>query len=205
MRIDPLSDLALKYCTDKGAWAFAMNGDRPGMVHGYTQFYGTIFASRRAEALNVLDIGGDDNGTLMWNDYWVNSQLYLMYDYRRGIDTRIEKTNIVPIPCDIEDEAAILDQLSRLGIKFDIICYDVGHHPKREIRTLLKVMPFVNPGFQYIIEKVETGSNHEIVEFYEINKMFPYLSETEWLDLKSRITAIFMVETRPHSKLLYIV
>lgn len=196
-----LDTLAYRYKSDKGITPF-----KDGQyMHGYVAVYQQLFSPRRAEKINIFDVGawGENKGgsSLMWREYFPNAHIYSL-DYYADVKTLEANDRITAFQCNLDNEQETIDKVSALGVSFDIVIEDASHSPKQQMRTLLNLSPFLSPKFTYIIEDIAV--NPALVEVFIAGRQLPYMSPFEWLYLQ-RITKLRnIISTNAHSKLAII-
>lgn len=155
-----LTAIANEKGTDKGTLK--------GQSHGYTLLYDMLFAARRMEALNLLEVGlciggpevkaGAAERTVteapsvaMWHEYFPNANIY-------GVDisdfSQFETGWFKFYRADCGDEAA-LEKISSVAPPQDIIVDDGSHAAYHQQLTLLKLFPLLKPGGVFIIEDMQ--------------------------------------------------
>ena len=99
-------------------------------THSYLEIYESLFHNKKITALNVLEIGVQDGGSIkLWHDYFPNSTIY-------GLDIRkikdmwdvLKNKPRIKLGCfDAYDQTFFDNQLSTLNTKFDILIDDGPH------------------------------------------------------------------------------
>lgn len=147
---DPLSQLAIKYGTDKAR------------DHWYTPAYNLRFERLRPAPITLLEIGvggyGDPlaggHSLRMWRDYFTNPEAKII-----GID--IEPKNIdIPGVETLMVDATNPGQLRKLGETygpFDIVIDDGSHIPNDIMQSWVVLWDYlITPGW-YVIEDLQTS------------------------------------------------
>jgi hypothetical protein len=195
-----LDSLSLKYKSDKGVTPYKIGQ----YMHGYTDFYEKIFESRRNEPLNILELGGwgeNSGGSIrIWQEYFPNANIFT-FDLNDQI-VSLSNDRVVAKQCDLDNEMSFIHNLVSLGKTFDIVIDDASHQPKHQVRSLLCLIPFLNPNFQYIIE--DMNGNFDLLNSIKSQTIWPHLSPFEWLFLSNKIKKAEIISTKPCSILTYI-
>ena len=150
-RDDPLSELGLKYGTDKAA------------DHWYTPLYHERFAGMRDEPITLLELGiggyndpaAGGKSLRMWREYFPNAVVV-------GLDIKPHD----PIPgCIVEEGDAtdnrVLKHLGETYGPFDIIIDDASHVSDDIMRAWVGLWGFVRDGGWYVIEDLGTAYRPE--------------------------------------------
>ncbi len=145
-----LDTLAVKYGTDKSS-----------LGHHYTQIYESYFRALQNQNINFLEIGfAEGPSARMWDTYFTNpfTRLYFLDtnpDCRKhlaGLSSRCS-LNLV----DQGNETALMEWIQSLGIEFDVIIDDGGHHMHQQITSFKTLFPYLKKGGMYIIEDLHTS------------------------------------------------
>jgi hypothetical protein len=155
-----LTSIANDKRTDKGTVQ--------GQSHGYTILYDMLFATRRMEPLNLLEIGlciggpelatGSADRTItdapsvaMWHEYFPNAHIY-------GVDisdfSQFETEWFSFFRADCGDDALLTDVAARIPLQ-DIIVDDGSHAAYHQQLTFLKLFPRLKPGGLFVIEDMQ--------------------------------------------------
>ncbi|NRB21172.1 class I SAM-dependent methyltransferase [Candidatus Dependentiae bacterium] len=146
---DPLSELAVKYGTDKGP-----------IWHNYTPIYHNHFTQLRDKSIKFLEIGFWKGASAhMWEEYFPNAELHfidinqkLFKEYGQDLSRRCF-FHVV----NQSDSSQIDNFINKVNIKFDIILDDGGHTMTQQINTFKALFPYVKAGGIYIIEDLHTS------------------------------------------------
>jgi hypothetical protein len=138
--MESLHEIGLKYKTDKSYY------------HNYCTYYDTILSNQRLTAKNILEVGIDNGcSLLMWNDYFVNANIY-------GIDISLHYNPILReknrIHC-IQDDQSNLQ--TKFNVEFDMIIDDGSHIVSHQKATIEKLWPTLKKGGIYILEDLHTN------------------------------------------------
>jgi cephalosporin hydroxylase len=179
-----LTDIHTQFKTDKGT------------AHSYIGWYEDTFSERRAEKLNVLEIGVLFGGSLkMWEKYFENSQIYGIEDFSQedgqwhyqyepvdGDAVMEERITLFNFNC--EDPNLISSHLHDLS--FDIILDDANHQLSQQMKNFENYYPYISDGGIYICEDVQTKEDAEDLKSFILN-LYPtkevYIVE---LDLRKK-------------------
>ncbi len=142
-----LDDLGDKFQTDKA------------ISHDYTKIYNFYFENIRNNPINFLEIGFLKGcSARMWDEYFTNAALYFI-----DIDRNAFKNSAgLSSRCHfyVADQAKkkdLLDFVSAVGEKFDIIMDDGGHTMEQQQTSFSVLFPHVKEGGVYIIEDLHTS------------------------------------------------
>lgn len=138
-----LAELFQKYSGPAGTGT--VRGTDKGTVHSYTHIYQDLFASRRQDALHILEIGVDSGASLaVWAEYFPFAQV-------TGIDISLANLQFgKEHPRIVVHEA---NALTRVPDKtYDILIDDGSHEPEDQLRAIEVWGPFVKE--MMIIEDV---------------------------------------------------
>jgi len=148
--VNLLDDLGTYYGTDKAT-----------SDNGYTVLYDPIFAHRRQERLNFLEIGCFRGASaLMWADYFPNANITCIDAHPESLEVRNVNPRINAIIANQGSE----DDLRRVEAEtgpLDIIIDDGSHlsdHMQLSFKTLF---PGLKLGGVYIIEDLSTQNNRQ--------------------------------------------
>jgi hypothetical protein len=150
---DLLSELALKYLTDKC----------PQIKHPFTPFYFELLKDKQKSIKKVLEIGvgyPEMSNTrphrlgaslFMWRDFFPNAQIYGADIYPGAIftDNRIET-----FLRDQTNKEDLEKLIGKIGSDIDLVVDDGSHKTKDQIFTCLTSMPLLKNDVIYIIEDV---------------------------------------------------
>lgn len=153
-KIDYLTELALKYKTDKC----------PQIKHPFTPFYFDILKDKRTSVKKVLEIGiGWKEMALRWRPYRTGASLFMWRDFFPGakiygVDieerTMFTSSKINTFIYDQTKKEDLLNLTQKIGTDLDLIIDDGSHKAQDQIFTCLTLMPVVKKGVIYIIEDV---------------------------------------------------
>jgi hypothetical protein len=148
-KIESLTDLAVKYGTDKYG------------THFYTQHYETHFRKLRRRKLNILEIGiggyahSDQGGSSlrMWRDYFPNSKIFGIDIYDKSF---LDEERIKTFQGSQTDTDFLQKVCDEIG-KIDIIVDD-GSHINQDVITSFKFLfPRLADHGIYVIEDTQTS------------------------------------------------
>lgn len=136
---NPLDELAIRYGTDKSS-----------LHHGYTEGYYDLLAPRRAEALQILEIGVHSGASLrMWEDFFPAARVH-------GIEKRAENIRYPPRSGKLfigdQGDREFLERVARDTGPLDLVIDDGSHHPDDQRASLAALFPHVKDGGLYVIE-----------------------------------------------------
>ena len=132
-------DLSKYYDTDKVTY------------HGYHFFYPQFLENLRNQKFNMLEIGwGSGSSVKVWNDYFPNSEIYVMDIDVEYVDGR--QKVIKGDQSNEEDLSKIVNEV--ISAKF--IIDDGSHNPEHQLNTFYYLFKnLLEPGGVYIIEDIE--------------------------------------------------
>lgn len=140
-----LDELGVKFRTDKSS-----------IDHGYLDFYETLFAHRRHDPIQLLELGVYAGASLqMWDEYFTHPEGHII-----GIDCGIldDLPALGPrVRAYRSDQTKIPLAMSLGGVAFDIIIDDASHLSSKTIGSFLTWWPLLKPGGTYIVEDVSTS------------------------------------------------
>ncbi|MBL4813173.1 MAG: tetratricopeptide repeat protein [Rhodobacteraceae bacterium] len=147
--IDPLSELAIRYGTDKFGY------------HDYTPNYHKLFKHLQAAPLRLLEIGvggyqdADRGGQSLatWRDYFPNAQITSIDIQKKTFDLGPN----VKIFQGSQIDHDFLTQLSAERGPFDIIIDDGSHQNAHVVDTFQFLFPLLAEGGIYVVEDVQTA------------------------------------------------
>lgn len=160
-KVDPLSNLAFKYGSDKC----------PQLKHCYTPFYYKLFKDKRYSIKKVLEMGignrrlrGPDYVTgaslFMWRDFFPNAQIY---GADNDPETIFDDRRIKTFLCDETKKEDLENLINKTGRDIDIFIDDGSHYSRHQIFLCNTLMPQFNKDIMYFIEDVglpHTVSRH---------------------------------------------
>ena len=118
--------------------------------HPYTIFYDSLFKNNRNQKLNIAVFSLlNSNSLLMWNDYFLNSNIYgFEYndDYINYFNQFIDD-NIILSKVDI-------DNAPSNTIMYDLIIDDYTHLIEDQIKIIKNMHSYLKPGGIFIIEDI---------------------------------------------------
>jgi hypothetical protein len=143
-----LAELFKKYSSPPGSGT--VRGTDKGTVHSYAETYEELFASRRFEPLEIVEIGVDSGASLeVWADYFPAAHV-------TGIDISLDNLQYGkhhPRISVYETNAVCMNPEKR----YDILIDDGSHQPEDQLRAIEIWGPFIND--LMIIEDVNLKKN----------------------------------------------
>jgi hypothetical protein len=143
---DELTQLANRYCSDKG--------NRASARHYYTRIYHELFAHLRDQQITLLEIGlrrldyrAGTPSLSMWRDYFPHARL-IGFDIADFTSVSLSNCHI------LQGDMSSRDDLSHLFAygPFDIVIDDGSHASPHQQISLACLFPYVTPGGLYFIE-----------------------------------------------------
>ncbi|MBR0738732.1 hypothetical protein JQ581_17490 [Bradyrhizobium liaoningense] len=179
-----LTDLANKYCTDKGTVT--------GAGHGYTLVYDMLFNSLRNQPINFLEIGLCAGGpevdgpvnraterlpsVSMWREYFPQAMIYGL-DISDFSDFQTNWFRFFRADCGSRDE---LGAVIRTGVQFDVIIDDGSHASYHQQTTLDVLFPALKPGGLYVIEDLDWQPTTYEAQLPKVEKTTDFLKRTSY-------------------------
>ncbi len=126
--------------------------DKPD--HQFLPHYDAIFASRRDDHLQIMEIGintvtSPEGGSLrMWKEYFPNAEIY-------GLDVMPEKAfteDRIRVFTGLQGDAEFLDRVVAQTGPLDYVVDDGSHCSCDHIASFAALWPHITPGGWYIIE-----------------------------------------------------
>ena len=164
MKIDT-TNTKTKLC-DLGA--FLMNDKSPytidGHRHAYTGIYTLFFARFAENPVVIAELGINNCSSMsMWYNYFKHPDT-LIFGYDIDLNhinhlNSLGGENIKGLYMDVSKEDSIVNGLSQIGEKIDILIDDSSHIFTDQIRIIKKGMPFVKSGGLIIIEDLYCDRN----------------------------------------------
>lgn len=154
--MDPLSELARKYGTDKGGEHIPY-GDVNHCCHVYTPIYWDLFKELQGRPINLLEIGVSEGYSIrMWREFFPRATIY-------GWDNAINRFEGEMLPAvelasvDQSDVASLVGAWNKAGRPlFDIIIDDGSHIFDHQRITYSALLPALKPTGIYVIEDETT-------------------------------------------------
>lgn len=149
--MNKLEELAFKYGSHKC----------PEIGHSYTDFYDHLFAKRRNDVHELLEIGVGSKKDSNWPNYVDGASLYMWRDYFPkakiyGIDIKkklvFKKGRVQTFLCNQADPVKLTKLIKKIGSDIDIVIDDGSHEPQDIITSCQTLMPLLKKGVVYIIE-----------------------------------------------------
>ena len=190
--MDILSELALKYGTDK-------------YNHGFTQIYNNLLCNYKHDNFNLLEIGVFYGSSIkMWNEYFHNANIYAADNYiglngngnkfiepdkfikEVSNNDNFNRVKIVYLDQSKEEELIkYANYCKKNNIKFKIILDDGSHLMKDQQLTFFYLFDLLEDGGIFIVEDTHTSdqngydvlddksnSTKKLFENIKINKIF---------------------------------
>jgi cephalosporin hydroxylase len=146
--MDPLTELALQYDTDKGPTSPRRSG------HNYTPLYDQMLGRRRNEVRRVLEIGVLFGASLkMWHDYFPIALVWGIDTYMGNHTIEADKfPRIILVQGDATQTGTYEVVRDKSGGKFDLIVDD-GSHANNDVHAAFRLFaPLLAPNGVYAIE-----------------------------------------------------
>lgn len=181
--MDPLSELARKYGTDKGG-EHVPYGDVNHCCHVYTPVYWELFKDLREKPINFLEIGVSEGYSIrMWREFFPYAKIF-------GWDNAIHRFE-GPLPAgvllqgvDQSDTASLLGTWRDAGSpSFDIVIDDGSHVFDHQVTTFNTLWTMLTRDGIYVIE----DQTHPITD--KLPAMFS-LDVRQWPDPRDMMQII---------------
>lgn len=153
-----LCELGAFLMNDKSA--YATDGHR----HAYTGIYTLLFARFVENPVVIAELGINNCSSMaMWYNYFKHpdAKIYGFDIDRNHINhlNSLEGDNVKGLFMDVSKEDSIINGLSQIGGKIDILLDDSSHIFEDQIRIIKKGLPFVKSGGLIIIEDIIRDRN----------------------------------------------
>lgn len=170
-----LTELANKYCTDKGDYSFS---DKTKNGHGYTEMYNNLFYLMTNQPIVLLEVGiARGASLLMWNEYFPKAKII-------GVDISLNYID-TSRPLGIEGggwndksreniQLHVMDQTDPklktlvLDNNVDIFIDDGSHRAIDQIATFTNIYPILKSGSFYVTEDIHCN-------FLETNSFYSHI------------------------------
>ena len=157
---DLLTDLASKYCVDKGTGNYPTPTfhNVPEILYpqSFTPFYSKHLESCREEFTKVLEIGVlFGNSLMLWNEYFPNAKIH-------GADIDLSRVlscakNFPMLRIDQSKRSDLKRLISVYGDNFDLIIEDGGHKMEQQQVSFGYLFEKLKPGGYFILEDIHTS------------------------------------------------
>lgn len=139
----------------------------------YLDVYERILSSRRAEIMNVLEIGVQNGGSLeIWSKYFPLAKNLIGCDINPDCEKLKYDNSAVQIVIGNSSSPKIKDEIISRSSSFDLIIDDGSHTSSDIIKGFLQYFPLINDGGIYIIEDLHAS----YWETFEGGLHYPYSS-----------------------------
>lgn len=229
-----LTEIANRYYLDKGTLSVdecPWHAQFPEHhTLGYTDVYEKFMASKRNDAIKIMEIGVCDQrfpgGSLkMWHEYFPKADIWAIDNFCGG-DEPVEFKSAMSSMSDGRVSVLIADQSSIpsmdeafdiAGSDFEFIIEDGSHQPEHMMNSLACCFPHLKSGGVYFMEDLQTpeyegsfGYNNlditTLFESYIHNGLFrsKHLTEVQLDDLAASFWRVEMVNMSPCARLVAI-
>ena len=141
---------------DKLAITLEPLGDKGSNWHNYTKIYSLYFAPIKNEPLRLLEIGIYKGASvILWENYFPNAELHFI-DITLANSKYSSKRSHYHL-ADQSNSQQLLNVVSNINGKFDIIIDDGGHTMQQQIVSFTTLFPSLKSGGMYIIEDLHTS------------------------------------------------
>jgi hypothetical protein len=138
--MDPLTELAIKYKTDK--WG----------KHHYTPYYYELFKNKYKKVRKVVEVGaGEGAGLRMFRDFFPHAWIYGAEIDPKRIFT---EERIKVYLCNQSSKRDLEQLVKKTGPNIDLFIDDGSHLPKDQVFTCLTILPLLKKGAIYVVEDV---------------------------------------------------
>jgi hypothetical protein len=139
---------------------YSINGHR----HAYTGIYTLFFARFTENPVIIAELGIDSCSSMaMWYNYFKHPDTKI-YGFDKTVNhinhlNSLEGDNILGLFMDVSKDESIINGLSQIKDKIDILIDDTSHIFEDQIRIIKKGLPFVKSGGIIIIEDIYRDRN----------------------------------------------
>jgi len=139
---------------------YSINGHR----HAYTGIYTLFFARFTENPVIIAELGIDSCSSMaMWYNYFKHPDTKI-YGFDKTVNhinhlNSLEGDNILGLVMDVSKDESIINGLSQIKDKIDILIDDTSHIFEDQIRIIKKGLPFVKSGGIIIIEDIYRDRN----------------------------------------------
>ncbi len=162
--------------------------DKASSHHDYLNFYESLFARRRDEALTLLEIGVLNGASLRtWREFFPHAHVI-----GADIDPTTRRFQRERVTIEYMDQSNLEDMV-RVAVKhqpFDIIIDDGSHLWEHQTTSLKTLFPFLKPGGMYIIEDLQTNYGDFTADYRGVAHESCVEFLKTWLDLHVADTAL---------------
>jgi len=157
---DLLTDLASKYCLDKGTGNYPSptfyNVPEIRYPQSFTPFYNQHLEHHRQDFKKVLEIGVlFGNSLLFWDEYFPNAKIH---GFDIDLSRVLECAKNFPMMIGDQSERSDLKRfISVYGDSFDLIIEDGGHKMDQQQISFGYLFEKVKPGGYFILEDIHTS------------------------------------------------
>ena len=170
--MNELEILARKFNTDKRT-----NDKDQNIYHGYTDTYYQLFANKKFEYKNILEIGVQEGRShLMWYEFFPNT---IIYGIDLGTDPLYKDISNDRIKIIIGDQSdkEIIDNNFK-DIELNLIIDDGSHCSWHQQLSFKYLWPKLKSGGYYIIEDLDTCYNRKFRETDDMSSSTVYWLES---------------------------
>ena len=170
--------------TDKNTW------------HYYLETYESLFLNKKNSALNILEIGVSEGGSIkLWYDYFLNANIYGL-DIRKIKDMWDELKNKprIKLGCfDSYTETFFENQMKPLNVKFDIVIDDGPHTLESMIFFIKNYSTLLTTDGILVVEDVQSIDWIKDLEYIVPDELKQFIEVYDLRENKNRYDDILFV------------
>ena len=119
----------------------------------YLRVYEDLFESKRSAALNLLEIGIQNGGSLeLWAQYLPNAKHIVGCDIDPQCGTLFFDDTRISVVVGDANSGEVLQSIKSICPSYDVIIDDGSHVPGDVIATFVNYFPMLTPGGSYVVE-----------------------------------------------------
>ena len=119
----------------------------------YLRVYEDLFANRKSAALNLLEIGIQNGGSLeLWGQYFANAEHLVGCDIEPACGTLFFDDPRISVVIGDVNAAETIQTIQSICQSYDVIIDDGSHAPRDVIAAFLHYFPMLTPDGMYVVE-----------------------------------------------------
>jgi hypothetical protein len=119
----------------------------------YLRVYEDLFESKRSAALNLLEIGIQNGGSLeLWAQYLSNAEHIVGCDIDPQCGTLFFDDTRISVVVGDANSGEVMQSIQSICPSYDVIIDDGSHVPGDVITTFVNYFPMLTPGGSYVVE-----------------------------------------------------
>jgi hypothetical protein len=121
----------------------------------YLRVYEDLFESKRSTALNLLEIGVQNGGSLeLWAQYLPNAEHLVGCDINPECGTLFFDDPRISVVVGDANADEAFESIKSICQSYDVIIDDGSHVPRDVVTSFLNYFPMLSPGGTYVVEDV---------------------------------------------------